>query len=285
MNKKVVEKYITQFLEEDLGAFGDPAAYGLKGKIITAYVEVKSPCILAGNDFFELTFDILGSVKVSWAKEEGQFCAEGEIVCQLKGDAFSILSGERTALNLLQRLSGIATLTSSFVSKLQGSKVKLLDTRKTTPGLRFFEKHAVRVGGGYNHRFTVFDTVMVKDNHIAAYGGLREAVLFAYHSKSPMSKLEVEVDSMELLNVALESEVLSKIDIIMLDNWPLEEIERAVSLIKGAKPETAVEISGGVDLSSIEFLKDVGADFISTSALITKAKWADMSLEVVNQLL
>jgi nicotinate-nucleotide pyrophosphorylase (carboxylating) len=210
--------------------------------------------------------------------EEGVEVEPGAVVCSVYGEVKAVLAAERTALNLLQRLSGVATNTAKYVKELKGSSIKLLDTRKTTPGLRPFEKYATRVGGAYNHRFGLYDAVMIKDNHLKVYGSLKEAVVALSKVKPVTAAIEVEVENFSQLEEALS--VIDLIDLIMLDNWPDEKVEEAVSLIRRRSSSVKVELSGGVDLKRLKFIKNLPIDFVSTSKLVTGAKWLDVSLEL-----
>ncbi len=280
MNELFVRNLILNFLSEDLGISGDWSSLPLKGKRLKAEVIAKENFILCGSPFFSRVFALLGGApEFHWNFKEGEEVSKGSIVCSLECDGSSLLSGERTALNLLQRLSGVATNTREFVKLLSGSSVKLLDTRKTTPGLRALEKYATRVGGALNHRWGLFDAVMLKDNHLKAYGGVREAVLKVKSAVPITAKVEVEVESFEELEEFLE--VIELVDLVMLDNWELEKVPEAVKLIRERSSFVKVELSGGVDKESLPFIRELPIDFVSTSKLITSAKWVDVSLEVL----
>jgi len=280
LNELFVRNLILNFLSEDLGISGDWSSLPLKGKRLKAEVIAKEDFILCGSPFFNKVFELLGGApKFRWNFKEGDKVSKGSVVCSLECDGSSLLSGERTALNLLQRLSGVATNTREFVELLRGSSIKLLDTRKTTPGLRPLEKYATRVGGALNHRWGLFDAVMLKDNHLKAYGGVKEAVLKVKSALPITAKLEVEVESFEELEELLE--VVNLVDLVMLDNWELEKVPEAVKLIREKSSFVKVELSGGVDKESLPFIKELPIDFVSTSKLITSAKWVDVSLEVL----
>jgi len=280
MNLLAVEKLILSFLEEDLGSFGDLSALPLTDKVVEGEVIVKEEALVCGLPFFEKTFKLLDpQVEFSWNVKEGEKVSERTVIGFLKGNATAILSAERTALNLLQRLSGIATTTREFVKILKGFPVKLLDTRKTTPGLRVFEKYATKIGGALNHRFGLYDGAMIKDNHIKVYGSVLKAVLSLKDLLPVTAKLEVEVETWEQLEEVLS--VLDFVDIVMLDNWNLEEVERAVELLKSQKKSIKIEVSGGITKEDLEKIKYLPVDFVSTSKIITAAKWIDVSLEVL----
>ncbi len=269
-----VRKRLEEFLSEDLGK-GDITSESLfRGERTHAVILAKDRGIFAGGIFIEEVFKILGGVSVEVLKSEGEAFKEGETLVKLEGSALSILSGERVALNILQRLSGIATKTREFVERLKGTGVKILDTRKTTPGFRFFEKYAVRVGGGENHRFALYDMVLIKDNHKAVAGGLEEAVRRVRENLGPAYKVEVEIESLEELKTALELEI----DILMLDNFSPEEVREAVSMVKGKMP---IEVSGNITLDNLKEYAIEGVNYISSGSIIYGAPWIDLSLRVL----
>ena len=197
---------------------------------------------------------------------------KGEKIGHVRGDIRVLLSGERTALNYLQRMSGIATYTREIADLLKGTKTKLLDTRKTTPGMRIFEKYAVKVGGGYNHRYNLSDGILLKDNHIGAAGGVKEAVKMAKDYAPFVRKIEIEVENLDMLKEALEAGA----DIIMLDNMSIEDMKTAVALCRG-KAET--ECSGNVTRENVARLVDIGVDYISSGALTHSSPILDLSLK------
>ena len=197
---------------------------------------------------------------------------KGEVLAKVVGDIRVILSGERTALNYLQRMSGIATYTRSVANLLKGSHTRLLDTRKTTPNMRIFEKYAVRVGGGHNHRYNLSDGVLIKDNHIGAAGGVRQAVEMARAYAPFVRKIEIEVENLEMFREALDAGA----DIIMLDNMPPDMMKTAVAMAKG-RAET--ECSGNMTRENIEQIRDIGVDYVSSGALTHSAPILDVSLK------
>jgi len=279
MNPLNLRELIVNFLNEDLGITGDWSSLPLKGKRVRGVLIAKEEFVLCGTPFFEEVFKLLDpKASFGWKFKEGEVVAKGEVVGEVSSDAQALLSAERTALNLLQRLSGVATNTRDYVEVLRGSPVKLLDTRKTTPGLRALEKYATRVGGALNHRFGLFDGVMVKDNHIKAYGGVIKAVKAVREVIPATMKVEVEVESWEELKEALK--VVGLIDLIMLDNWREEEVEEAVREIRGEDKRIKVELSGGITRERLKRVRELPVDFVSTSKLVTGAKWVDISLEV-----
>lgn len=233
----------------------------------------KQDGIIAGLDVFKRVFELLDpKTEVILNNKDGDFVKNGEKIGVVKGDIRVLLSGERTALNYLQRMSGIATYTRSIVDLLKDSKTKLLDTRKTTPNMRVFEKYAVKVGGGCNHRYNLSDGILLKDNHIGAAGGVREAVMMAKEYAPFVRKIEIEVENLEMLQEALDAGA----DIVMLDNMSVEDMKEAVKMAKG-KAET--ECSGNVTKENIARLTDIGVDYISSGALTHSAPIMDLSLK------
>ena len=233
----------------------------------------KQDGVIAGLDVFKRTFELLDSkTEVTFTKKDGDTVKNGDKIGVVRGDMRVLLSGERTALNYLQRMSGIATYTRSIADLLKGSKTKLLDTRKTTPNMRVFEKYAVKVGGGYNHRYNLSDGILLKDNHIGAAGGVKEAVQMAKEYAPFVRKIEIEVENLDMLKEALDAGA----DIIMLDNMSVEDMKEAVKLVSG-KAET--ECSGNVTKENVERLVDIGVDYISSGALTHSSPILDLSLK------
>ena len=233
----------------------------------------KEDGVIAGLEVFRRVFQLLDEkTEVTFSCQDGDRVKKGERLGLLRGDIRVLLSGERTALNFLQRMSGIATYTHSIADLLTGSKTKLLDTRKTTPNMRVFEKYAVKVGGGYNHRYTLSDGILLKDNHIGAAGGVKEAVRMAKEYAPFVRKIEVEVENLDMLKEALEAGA----DIIMLDNMSVEDMREAVKLTAG-RAET--ECSGNVTKENVSRLADIGVDYISSGALTHSAPILDLSLK------
>jgi len=245
---------------------------------VLAHIICKENMILAGIPFVKRFFLILskylesGNFSFEENYKDGELVEKGSIIASLKGNAKFLLAGERIALNILQRLSGIATFTGQFVKKVEDLPVKILDTRKTTPGLRFLEKYAVRVGGGHNHRFALYDAVLIKDNHIKIVGSVKEAVLKAKKS-CIYQKIEVEVKSIK----ELEEAISAGADIVMLDNMDIETMKEAVKISKG---RVLLEASGGVNLDNIREVALSGVDFISIGALTHSAKAVDISMKI-----
>ena len=233
----------------------------------------KQDGILAGLMVFRRVFELLDdSTEVETYCQDGDEVKKGQLMAKVRGDIRVLLSGERVALNFLQRMSGIATYTHSVAALLEGSGIKLLDTRKTTPNMRIFEKYAVRVGGGYNHRYNLSDGVLLKDNHIGAAGGVARAGRMAKEYAPFVRKIEVEVENLEMVREAVEAGA----DIIMLDNMTPEEMKEAVALING---RAKTECSGNVTKENISGLKQIGVDYISSGALTHSAPILDISLK------
>ncbi|MGC8868541.1 MAG: carboxylating nicotinate-nucleotide diphosphorylase [Sulfurihydrogenibium sp.] len=273
LDRVFLRRKILEFLEEDIG-YKDITTDNLEvEKNTEAFFIAKESGILAGTIFVKEVFNVFGDADFQSFKKDGEKVEKGEIIGVVYGSSKSILKGERLSLNILQRLSGIATLTNLYVSKLTGTKTKLLDTRKTTPGFRAFEKYAVKVGGGDNHRFALYDMVMLKDNHIALVGSIKEAVRQIKNKVSPMVKVEVEVKDFSQLKEALETQA----DIIMLDNMSVEQVKEALKIVNGKK---LVEVSGNITLENIRDYALCNPDFISTGSVIHSAKWLDISLKI-----
>ncbi len=233
----------------------------------------KEDGIIAGLDVFKRVFQLLDEkTEVTFTCADGDTVKKGEKLGLIRGDIRVLLSGERTALNFLQRMSGIATYTRTIADLLKGSNTKLLDTRKTTPCMRIFEKYAVKVGGGYNHRYNLSDGILLKDNHIGAAGGVKEAVKMAKEYAPFVRKIEVEVENLQMLKEALEAGA----DIIMLDNMSIDDMKEAVKLCAG-KAET--ECSGNVTKENVAKLVDIGVNYISSGALTHSSPILDLSLK------
>ena len=233
----------------------------------------KEDGVIAGLEVFKRAFTLLDeNTEVTFNCKDGDRVTKGQKLGIVKGDIRVLLSGERTALNYLQRMSGIATYTRKIADLLEGSKTKLLDTRKTTPNMRVFEKYAVKVGGGHNHRYNLSDAILLKDNHIGAAGGVKEAVKMAKEYASFVCKVEVEVENLDMLKEALEAGA----DIIMLDNMSVEDMKEAVRLTQG-KAET--KFSGNVTKENVARLVDIGVDYISSGALTHSSPILDLSLK------
>jgi nicotinate-nucleotide pyrophosphorylase (carboxylating) len=273
----IVDKIIEQALLEDIGT-GDittefiiPSNLKAKGIIKTS-----NEGVIAGLDIVCLVFRKLNSEITFQEKiKDGTKVSRNKVLTEITGPARSILKGERVALNFLQRMSGIATTTSRFCQEVKDFPVRIVDTRKTTPGLRILEKYAVRMGGGYNHRFGLYDAVLIKDNHIAVAGGIKSAVNSVRKQISHTVKIEVEVENLSQVQEALEM----KVDIIMLDNMDLDIMKEAVRMIKG---KTLIEASGRITLEKARKIAQTGVDLISIGALTHSVKSLDISMEIKN---
>lgn len=277
----VADKYIKMALEEDINS-EDVTTNAVMPEAKQGKVNLicKEDGIIAGLGIFERVFKILDEkTDVSFMKKEngeafkdGDQVKKGDLLAVVSGDIRVLLSGERTALNYLQRLSGIATYTHQVSSLLEGSKTKLLDTRKTTPCMRIFEKYAVKIGGGHNHRYNLSDGVLLKDNHIDAAGGVKEAVAAAKEYAPFVRKIEVETENLEMVKEAVEAGA----DIIMLDNMTYEEMAEAIKVIDG-RAET--ECSGNITKENIATITRIGVDYVSSGALTHSAPILDISLK------
>jgi nicotinate-nucleotide pyrophosphorylase (carboxylating) len=233
----------------------------------------KEDGIICGLQVFARTFELLDpNVSITFTVQDGDKVTKGQEIGKLHGDIRVLLCGERTALNYLQRMSGIATYTHQMASLLEGTKTKLLDTRKTTPNNRIFEKYAVTCGGGHNHRYNLSDGVLLKDNHIGAAGGVREAIQAAKEYAPFVRKIEVEVETLEQVGEAVEAGA----DIIMLDNMDHETMQKAMEIIHGT---AEVEVSGNVTRENISSIRDLGVDYVSSGALTHSAPILDLSLK------
>ncbi|WP_169090019.1 carboxylating nicotinate-nucleotide diphosphorylase [Paenibacillus sp. PL91] len=273
-----VRDQIRGWLAEDLGS-GDittETTIPRESKSM-AVIHVKESGIIAGLPIAKLVFEVVDPSLVFEPKvQDGEYVDKGTVIATVEGSTHSLLIGERLALNLMQRLSGIATKTRTFVDALEGLPVRLVDTRKTTPGHRMLEKYAVRVGGGANHRFGLYDAVMIKDNHIKGAGGIRAAVEAARRKIPHTMKIEVETESLEQVDEALACGA----DIIMLDNMAPERMKEAVTRIKGTSPHVIIEASGGVSLETINRIAACGVDVISVGGLTYSFHALDISLDL-----
>ncbi|WP_429374278.1 carboxylating nicotinate-nucleotide diphosphorylase [Paenibacillus sp. DS2015] len=276
-NENLVES-IQFWLKEDVGS-GDVTTLSTipEGHQSKGIIHAKEAGIIAGIPVAKRVFEVVDPSLVFIAYvEEGQEVQKGTVLAEIEGSTHQILTGERLALNLLQRLSGIATKTRSYVDALQGLPVRLVDTRKTTPGHRMLEKYAVRVGGGANHRFGLYDAVMIKDNHIKGAGGISQAVSRARDHIPHTMTIEVETENLDQVNEALEAGV----DIIMLDNMSYSMMSQAVKLIKTEAPNVKVEASGNVSLDTVRAIAETGVDIISVGRLTYSFDSLDISLDL-----
>lgn len=269
-----VDPLIMSALREDISS-EDVSTNSVMPKAQAGLVELicKEDGIICGLQVFARVFELLDAeTEIEFFAEDGQEVKKGQKLAVVKGDIRVLLCGERTALNYLQRMSGIATYTHSVAELIKGTSLKLLDTRKTTPNNRIFEKYAVRVGGGNNHRYNLSDGVLLKDNHIGAAGGVRQAVKAAKEYAPFVRKIEVEVENLDMVKEAVEAGA----DIIMLDNMTHEEMAKAIEIIDG-RAET--ECSGNVTRENISRLVDLGIDYVSSGALTHSAPILDISLK------
>lgn len=270
---------ILQALQEDISCEDlTTNAVVRESRLGEAQLIAKQDGIIAGLSVFRRVFELLDSssdVKMNF--KDGDTVKSGDIIAVVQGDIRVILSGERTALNYLQRMSGIATYTRDAAEILKGTKTKLLDTRKTTPNMRIFEKYAVKVGGGCNHRYNLSDGILIKDNHIGAAGGVARAIQMAREYAPFVRKIEVEVETLEMLQEALDAGA----DIIMLDNMTPEMMKAAVEMTAG---QAQTECSGNVTKEKLAELADIGVDYISSGALTHSAPILDLSLKNLHAL-
>lgn len=271
--KKYIDGIVRGALKEDIGRVDiTTEALFPKDRRVKAFLLAKEDMVFAGKQVFESVFRALGDMTVfTWEKREGERIKKGSRICIIEGSLKDILRCERVALNFVQRLSGIATMTAKFVKKLGSKRISILDTRKTTPLLRRLEKYSVKIGGGNNHRMGLFDSFLIKDNHIAAIGSIKKAVVLA--KKYGRSSVEIETKNMKEVKEA----VLAGADIIMLDNMDIRLVKRAIKMI-GEKAK--VEVSGGINLKNIGRYRDLDIDYISIGALTHSAPSVDMSLEL-----
>lgn len=269
-----VDPLILSALREDITS-GDVSTNSVMPYAQTGEADLicKQDGVLCGLQVFERVFTLLDeTVKTEFFAADGDRAASGQLIAKVRGDIRTLLSGERTALNYLQRMSGIATYTHAVADLLNGTNIRLLDTRKTSPNNRIFEKYAVRIGGGNNHRYNLSDGVLLKDNHIGAAGSVKKAVQMAKEYAPFVRKIEVETETMEMVKEAVEAGA----DIIMLDNMSQEQIKKAVDFIAG---RAEVEVSGNITKENIAACKELGVDYISSGALTHSAPILDLSLK------
>ncbi len=276
----IIDRLLQNWLLEDLGR-GDFTTEGLfkdNRKIEKATWVVKEDGIIAGLPIAARVFELLDKeAKFTLEVEEGNFCSSGTKIASIQGCREALLTGERVALNLAMRLSGIATATRSYVEKIDDLSTKLVDTRKTTPGLRVLEKYATRVGGAVNHRMGLDDAVMIKDNHIKAVGGIAQAIALLKKNIPYPLNIEVETTNIKEVEQALEHGA----DIIMLDNMPPEIMIEAVKKIRQTSSRVKIEGSGNITLKTIRAVAETGVDYISSSAPITRSHWLDISMRMI----
>ena len=275
--ESVVRDIVARALAEDIGP-GDitTAATVAPDAECRAEIVAKAEGVIAGLGVARLVFGMLDpQIEFHEVVVDGGRVSEGMTVARVSGNTRALLAAERTALNFLQRMSGIASLTAEYVEAAEGTDARIIDTRKTAPGLRLLDKYAVRMGGGRNHRVGLFDGVLIKDNHLRAAGGVGEAVRRARKAAHHLVKVEVEVQTLE----EVEEGVAAGADVILLDNMDLDNVSRAVDLVAG---RCEIEVSGGVTLETVRALAECGVDYISAGALTHSAPALDLSLEIAD---
>ncbi len=272
-----IKQIIRDCLEEDLVSGRDLTTDPIidAEKHGTAFLIAREDLVLAGLPVFRLVFlELSREMQFITEFDEGDVIRKGQQICLITGPLSAILKGERTAINFLQRMSGIATLTRQYVKRTEAQKTRILDTRKTAPGLRWFDKYAVRMGGGGNHRFGLFDGILIKDNHIAAAGSITRAISLVRNNSPHTLKIEIEVEDLE----GAEAAVQAGADVLLLDNMAPQDMHRVV---KKYGSQVKLEASGGITLENVEEVAKTGVHFISIGALTHSAKAADMSLEII----
>lgn len=273
MNWLIIDDIIRNALKEDIPSTDittNPIVN--ENSICTVDLISKENGILAGSAVFERVFTILGDVTVCFNKTDGDKILKNEVIAKIKGNTRNVLIGERVALNLLQRMCGIASLTNLYINEIKGTSAKIVDTRKTTPNLRILEKYAVTVGGGNNHRYNLSDGILIKDNHIDAAGGIKNAIDILLRSRSFVRKIEVETENLDMVKEALECGA----DIIMLDNMSLDEMTAAVKIVNNI---VLTEASGNISLSNVKDVALTGVDLISVGELTHSYKSFDISMK------
>jgi nicotinate-nucleotide pyrophosphorylase (carboxylating) len=279
---KDIKTAVARAIAEDVGEGDVTADLVNADATATAYVMAREPCVVCGKPWFnEVYAQLSPQIKVQWDVMEGAAARQDQRVCVVTGPARSILTGERTALNFLQLLTGTATMTRKFVERLRGTTVKIVDTRKTLPGLRTAQKYAVRLGGGVNHRFGLYDAILIKENHIHAAGGLAKAIEIArgLHPKLP---LMAEAENLDEVKAGLDG----KVDVLLLDDFPTHLLAKAVAMArdyrKFNRAQSLLEASGGVTLQNVRDIADTGVDRISVGSLTKNVQAADLSMRFVN---
>lgn len=275
LQQHIIRKLIQLALEEDISTGDITTATALTGEEAgKAEALAKSEIVVAGIDVFrEVFFFLDNSIQFTGCCKDGQVVKKGGVLAEVSGKLSSILTAERVALNFFQRMCGIATLTKQYVDEIKGTQAKILDTRKTMPGLRYLDKYAVMVGGGTNHRHGLYDGVLIKDNHITAAGGISKALSRVRGRLPHTLKVEIEVKNLQELDEAL----VSGADIIMLDNMGIEDMRKAVTIVGGKVP---LEASGNVTLANVRQIAETGVDFISVGALTHSVPASDISLRI-----
>jgi len=273
--KSEIRNLIALALKEDIG-FGDITTKAIvkEGRHAKASIICKEDLVVSGLDIAQQVFEALGDLDAWKAKKSnGDTCLKGDVLVKLEGDTAHLLSAERTALNFLQHMSGIATVTSRFAKVLEKTDILIVDTRKTTPGMRTLEKRAVRHGGGRNHRIGLYDQYLIKNNHIDIVGGVAKAIKKVKNRREDDKPIEVEVRNLAELKEALAEGV----DIVMLDNWPVQKLDAAIEKIEG---RCKIEVSGGITLDNIKEYARPGIDFISVGAITHSAPAVDISMKI-----
>ena len=276
----VLDPILEDWLREDIGR-GDRSTNGLfpngNAPIGKAVWTAKADGVIAGLPIAARVFQLLEpSVDFVAITQEGKPVKSGDIIAEINGSLATLLMGERVALNLVMRLSGIASTTAEYVKVIAGTKARLVDTRKTIPGMRLLEKYATFIGGAINHRYGLDDAVMLKDNHIAAAGGITEAVQRVRENIPFTTSIEVETESINQVKEAMHL----NLDVIMLDNMPLSMMSEAIALIRQHSPQSKTEASGNITLNTIAQIAELGVDYISTSAMVTRSHWLDISMRI-----
>ncbi len=276
----ILDPLLTQWLQEDIGR-GDRSTQNLpnRDRTTTALWIAKETGIIAALPIVKRVFELLNpQAKFQPLIAEGSSCSPGQSIAEITADLATLLMGERTALNLAMHLSGIATATRTYVDCIADLPTQLVDTRKTTPGLRLLEKYATTIGGGVNHRIGLDDAIMLKDNHIAAGGGITAAITSIRETMPYPLTIEVETESIDQVKEAIECDA----DIIMLDNMPVDIMIQAVAIIRATSSRIKIEASGNITLTTIRQVAETGVDYISTSAPIARSHWLDLSMRIKN---
>jgi nicotinate-nucleotide pyrophosphorylase (carboxylating) len=274
LSRHVIEEAVLRALKEDLGDAGDITTEACvpHDAISKASIVARKSGVISGISLAMGAFQLNGVYSFRIEKSDSESVAAGEVIANLEGPARGVLTAERVALNFLGHLSGVATATAALVEAVAGTNAKIVCTRKTTPGLRALEKYAVRCGGGHNHRFGLYDAVMIKDNHIAAVGGIKNAIEACRASIGHMVKIEVEIDGLDQLDAALSGGA----DIIMLDNMMTDDMKKAVAMVKG---RAVLEASGNVTLDTVRAIAETGVDVISSGWITHSAPSLDLGLD------
>ena len=276
----VLDPILADWLREDIGR-GDRSTSGLfpngQSPLGKAVWIAKADGVIAGLPIAARVFQLLEqSVNFVAIAQDGKPVKSGDLIAEINGSLATLLMGERVALNLVMRLSGIASATAEYVKAISGTKARLVDTRKTIPGMRLLEKYATFIGGAINHRYGLDDAVMLKDNHIAAAGGITEAVQRVRGNIPFTTSIEVETESINQVKEAMQL----NLDVIMLDNMPLSMMSEAIALIRQHSPQSKTEASGNITLDTIAQVAELGVDYISTSAMVTRSHWLDISMRI-----